>query len=120
FRVKILSANRFEFWDEETEEKSEKTFGTAFKTSVGNIILLPNTTVSNASKNQIIYIKILPFISVVQKYKNGLMMEASGSSYRKNNVITLSLVDNVKEKAVRIIDELVQEYNRDAINDKKL
>ena len=53
--------------------------------------------------------------SVVQKYKGGLSIATVG---KNTSVVELSIADPIKEKAEAIINEIVAQYNQDAIEDK--
>ncbi len=53
--------------------------------------------------------------STVQKYKGGLVIGTVG---KNTAVVELSITDPVKEKAEAIINEIVSQYNQDAIEDK--
>lgn len=120
FKVKILSATEFEIIEENKKFKSKAKFGQKINSPIGEIMLLPSGTDFSKNINQEFYIKVTPFMKVVEHYRNAIKADATGASGRKNSVITLSLVDNVKQKAINILDELVVQYNTDAINDKKL
>lgn len=120
FRIKILSPTEYEIVEENKGFNAKVKFGQKIKSPIGEIILLPNVTNLQKHVNQIYLIKVSPFINVVESYRERVQAGATGTASRKNNVITLSLVDNVREKAVKIIDELVNQYNTDAVNDKKL
>ena len=53
--------------------------------------------------------------SVVQGYKNALTIATVG---KNTSVVELSITDPVKEKAEAILNEIVRQYNQDAIDDK--
>lgn len=119
FKIKIISKTEFEISDENKNFKSKAKFGQKLNSPAGDIILLPTgVKKQNLIGNYIITVR--PLMSAVERYRNAIQVNTTGANARKNNVLTLSLVDNVKEKAVRIIDELILQYNTDAINDKKI
>src|SRR5690606_33355652 len=107
-----------EFSEEEGDFHTRAVFGQKFQTPVGSIILLSNAQ-QKKKQDEILYVSIRLILKVVDAYRNKIQIEMTGSSYRKNNVVTLSLTDNLKVKAERILDELVKQYNLDAVNDKK-
>ncbi len=53
--------------------------------------------------------------SVVQRYKGALAIATVG---KNTSVVELSLTDPIKEKAEAIVNEIVKQYNQDAIEDK--
>src|SRR5690606_2751048 len=97
FKVKILSATDFEISEEDKEFNKKSKFGNRIKSPIGEIILIPNA--SNIQKNigDVYYVKVNPFMQTVVDYRNRITADALGTTGRKNNVITLSLIDNVKE-----------------------
>lgn len=120
FKVKVLSSTDYEIKEENKKFNAKAKFGQKINSPIGEIMLLPNGGNFSKNTNQEFFIKISPFMKVVENYRNKVTAEATGTTGRKNNVITLSLIDDVKDKAVRVLDELVNQYNNDAVNDKKL
>jgi len=120
FAVKVLSATEYQIKDENRNFSAKAKFGQKINSPIGEIMILPNGKNFSKNINKEIYVRVRSFMGVVEGYRNRVIAEATGSSGRKNNIISLSLVDNVKEKAIHIIDALVNQYNADAINDKKL
>ena len=90
-------------------------YGQNIKTKYGDLII---TKVSNLtmSSDTALTIVVSPVQSVAGSFRGRLSIAplTKGSS-----VIVLSLVDQVEQKSVLFIDELVQTYNENAVSDKE-
>ncbi|WP_106793717.1 tyrosine-protein kinase family protein [Aquimarina sp. Aq78] len=116
FHVRIDSGTTFSFLDEKDQKLSDHSFGKTISTSVGDIIITPSVDTMDANSGKIIKIIITPVKFVAESYRNRLsIIPGKGSS-----IVRLSLNDPVKEKAKDIINDLVEEYNKATIENKKL
>ncbi|GGG48528.1 tyrosine protein kinase [Bizionia arctica] len=130
FNIKIQSANNFllkgiNFTEkfsfngqEESDLDDEGTvygFGESIATSFGNIIITPRIGEDATKIGSNIIIKISPLSSVVSKYKSNLII----SNQEMSSIITLSINDNVQEKAKLFLEKLIEKYNEDVQNDKQ-
>ena len=116
FYVRLKSDNNFDFRDVEQEEFSEKAFGKNVKTKIGDVIITPNTDFINQYKGAVIKVVLTPVGKTAQGYKKAVKI-VTIEDYSK--VLTLSLEHPVPQKAKDILNELVNVYNSNAINDKK-
>src|SRR5690606_31481666 len=131
FSIKIQSAHnfllkginfseKFSFKNQEdTEQDDEGTvyaFGESIPTSFGAITITPRIGESTTKIGSNIKIKISPISKVISKYKNNLII----SNQEMSSIITLSINDNVAEKASLFLDKLIEKYNEDVENDKKM
>jgi capsular exopolysaccharide synthesis family protein len=64
-----------------------------------------------------VIVQIVPFESVVNRYRNALQIQTVS---KNSSVLQLSLTDPVKPKAIEILNNLVAQYNNDAVEDKNL
>jgi len=98
--------------------KNEKSFvakaGVPFSLDFAEVVLIIN---SNLKELPEITIKFSNIEKEAIKYRNKVQLIQEGKS---SNVIELALQDPVKQKAKEIIDQLIYEFNRDAIDDKNL
>ena len=98
--------------------KNEKSFiakaGVPFSLDFAEVVLVTN---SNFKELPEITIKFSNIEKEAIKYRNKVQLIQGGKS---SNVIELALQDPVKQKAKEIIDQLIYEFNRDAIDDKNL
>ncbi|MBQ4819539.1 polysaccharide biosynthesis tyrosine autokinase [Aquimarina sp. MMG016] len=116
FRVLINSGTSFSLVDEEGNKQSDHSFGKTFTTSVGDVVITPSVEDIEANTGKIVNIKISPVKNVAQHYRNKLSVATIGKG---SSIVRLSLNDPVKEKAKDIINNLVEEYNKSTIENKK-
>ncbi|MEX2349647.1 MAG: polysaccharide biosynthesis tyrosine autokinase, partial [Flavobacteriaceae bacterium] len=115
----IMSSDTFRFIDEENDLRIDAGFGDKLELPYGAITVIPNTEVLNSLKKENYAIQVL--FSDVEKlvtyYRNSIQV----SPVEKNSsVIELTLNDPVKEKAEHLLNELVSQYNKDAIEDRNM
>jgi uncharacterized protein involved in exopolysaccharide biosynthesis len=86
---------------------------------LGTFIITPKTIKSNSKKTKIkkIAIKILPFNLVLGKYQTAIKAE---SVNKESNAISLKLTDVNFEKAIDILNNLIDQHKKDAIYDKNV
>lgn len=104
---KILSLN--------SGEEKEFAFGDKLETPYGDLIITPNIGSYGSNAGSQIKINIKPHHIVVESYKEKIKVENT----KRSNVLTLTLNENIREKAQLILDRLVEKYNDDAVNDKE-
>jgi len=126
FEIVVLSNDKFEFIDFNEATEGIKHFDTDFRANIGNKNIsdnrLLNIKLNDSFKNDLIgkRIKVIirPISSTVNEYLEKLSIEPIDEL--KSKVINLSINESVKEKGVFIINNLIQQYNADGINDKNL
>ncbi|MCX7548378.1 polysaccharide biosynthesis tyrosine autokinase [Xanthomarina sp. F1114] len=131
FNIKIQSKNdfllkginfseKFSFKNDEDAELDDEgtvySFGESIPTSFGAITITPRIGESATKPGANIKIKITPISKVVSKYKSNLII----SNHELSSIITLSINDNVAEKATLFLDKLIEKYNLDVQNDKQM
>ena len=124
FEIIIKSVNKFEFIGFDEISIGNQLFGKEFKVNLGgegriDMRLISIDINKDQAKNLIgknIIVSISPMISTVNNYLKGLTIEPVDERFSK--VITLSLNDAVIEKGTAIINNLIEQYNADGINDK--
>ncbi len=93
-----------------------KCFGEKVVTEFGNLIVTP-IDVENIESGEEIYVKISPVKSVANYYREEIKI---GPGSKKSSVLVLSLKDPIKQKAQNILNNLIAQYNKDAVDDKNL
>ena len=83
---------------------------------MGDIIITP-TDAEKIKVEEKSLVKLAPLKSVASAYEKKLNISPAS---KKSNALVLSLKDPVRNKAQNILDELVRQYNIDAIEDKGL
>ncbi len=109
------SDNEFELFDEAREIKTNHKFGGIITTSFGKIIITKNKNSESSVNGRKLKIIIEPIKVLVDSYRSRIQINAVNKS---SNVITISLKDAVKEKAADIVNNLINQHNADAIDDK--
>lgn len=117
--VKILSDTTFEIKEGKEEEVSTHTFGKAFTINSNKIILQRiNTNENLGSESEGNYIVS---ITSVEDVVNSLRRNIQIQSVSKNSsILKLTLVTPQKRKAEATLNELIDAYNKDAIDDRNL
>ncbi|MHB1147653.1 MAG: GumC family protein [Lutibacter sp.] len=116
FMVRITSSSTFIVKDAAGNKSKSHNFGELIKTSYGEISVTPLKQGKFEDDEEVI-VQIAPFESVVNRYRNALQIQPVS---KQASVLRLSLTDPVKSKAIEILDNLVAQYNNDAVEDKNL
>jgi len=124
FEIKILSKEKFEFTDFDDRSLGEKSFGKFFHADLGNEKLSNKGRVSVELNGDLaddligreILVKIIPVNLLVTYYLEKIVIETVNDKI--SNVLTVSMDESVKNKGVAIINNLIEQYNADRINDE--
>jgi len=122
----VISKNSFEFIGFDEESYGKKLFGKDFTADLGSEIksdkrVINIVTNENFDKDLIgkkIIIMISPLDRVVSGYMERFVMEPVDE--RLSNVLSLSIEETVTQRGKAFINNLIEQYNADGINDKKL
>ena len=123
FYMKIISPDKFELsksdnkklFEIDKSDGTEYSFGDRIPTSFGDVIITPNNGNYGTEVGSHVKVVIRPKHIVVDGYKNKIKV----SNNSKSNVLTITLNENIREKAQLIINTLIEKYNEDAVNDKE-
>jgi len=114
FVVKIISNTKYTILGEEEETSKDYSFGENIQMHFGKMVITPNTT-SNLPENKEIQVAI----TSLKKVSNNLRKRIVTTLVDKNaSLITLSLKDPIKQKAIDILNDLIRIYNDNAVEDK--
>jgi uncharacterized protein involved in exopolysaccharide biosynthesis len=116
FTVRITSPSTFTLKDEVGNKSKDHNFGDLIKTNFGEMSITPLKKGKFEDDEEVI-VQIVPFERVVNRYRNALQIQPVS---KQASVLRLSLTDPVKAKAIEILDNLVAQYNNDAVEDKNL
>ncbi len=114
FIITALSKTKFALSDNERNQALEGTFGKKIHTNIGDIVV----TYKNSKKvitGTDLQISIKPLKKTANKYLNKLFISPKS---KKSSVLILSIKDNIKQKAIDVLNNLIFQYNNDAIEDK--
>ena len=103
-----------------SDNKTFKTeFGAPLDLGFGKILIVRNDLVSKGDleKDRPVLVNFVPTENVASAYRNKLNVRIKETN---SSLIELSLDDAVRAKAQDVLDQLVLEYNREAIEDKNL
>lgn len=116
FTVTTTSSSTFKLEDAKGNESKKYNFGELVKTSYGEISVTPLNDIKFEGNEDLI-INITPLEQVANRYRNALEIQPVS---KQASVLRISLTDPVKLKAEEILDNLVAQYNNDAVEDKNL
>ncbi|WP_165732985.1 polysaccharide biosynthesis tyrosine autokinase [Polaribacter sp. 20A6] len=114
FTINIISENKLELSNVEDNLVSEHSFNETITAGVSSFKVLKTENFEFKNKNKI-YVRILKRSKVIDGYKSAVNINTVN---KNSSVLTLSLTHPLKEKAEDFLNELVTQYNRDAIKDK--
>jgi tyrosine-protein kinase Etk/Wzc len=119
FTIQVISATNFILKNSEDTNSAEYFFGKNITTDFGDITVTPTNinpiNVRNAREE--IKVKISPLKTVVERLRDNIEIELL---FKKSSLIKLSLKAPIKLKAEDILNDLVIQYNKDAVEDKSL
>ena len=116
FMITILSKSKYVLKNGKGEMVAKYDFGESVKTNFGEMNLTPEKLV-NRHFNQTIKVKLSPVKIVAKNYRNRI--EVNPESYQ-SSLLVLTLRDRIRQKAMDILNNLIEQYNSDAINYKLL
>jgi len=119
FRISMVGDDQFQLINTETEETIEGNLGEPVSIPFADIIVVKNTDFEINPENEIsnVVVRFSNLESVVANYRSKLQINLTD---KNSSLIELWLDDSVKEKAQEILDQLIFEYNQEAIEDKNL
>ena len=119
FNIDFGENKKFSFINAETEERIQGKIGQPVSLPFADVILVENTEFEPGEENDILNltVKFSNLESVVSNYRSKLQINLTD---KNSSLIELGLDDSVKAKAQDILDQLIFEYNQEAIQDKNL
>ena len=114
----ILSATEFKIEDEEQIIEGTYKFGQQISLPFGDITVLPNLEAPekfNSFFDRVVMVTYHPIESIALDYQEKVVVE---NEIKNSNVVELTMLTPVTEKAEDFLNELVHQYNEDAINDR--
>jgi len=119
FNVSIGDDDSFRFINTETEESFKGKIGQPVSLPFTDVILMENTEFELGMDSEIpnVTVKFSNLESAVSNYRAKLQINLTD---KNSSLIELGLDDAVKAKAQDILDQLIFEYNQEAIEDKNL
>lgn len=126
FKILVKSKTKFEFFKSDGNSIGVKNFGEDFYADLGNekksdkrkIHILLNKNFNSKIIDETIIVSINSIESTASSFMGKLTIEPIDE--RSSDVIILTLDETVKEKGIAVINNLIDQYNVDGINDKNL
>jgi tyrosine-protein kinase Etk/Wzc len=112
FKVNVLSPRYFELKDKQDQLVATHAFGEKVTTSFGSMTLTPAVA---AFEPKEILVKINPLKSTVSALRNDVTVALVG---KKGSLLNLNLKCLVKAKGEVVLNNLISQYNADAVADK--
>jgi len=124
FEILIKSRDKFEFKGFDERSLGNKTFGEYFHADLGNedysnkgrISIELNDNFKDDIIGRKILVRIIPVNHVVTIYLKSVVIEPVNEKI--SNVLTISIDESVKNKGISLINNLIEQYNADRINDE--
>ena len=118
--VEPISNSKYKIKEVSTETSSEHSFGDVVNLGFGKFTIVPNKTnlsENNSWINKKYIVRLLPQFSAINKYQGALTIENTG---RRSSVISLSMQSENSKKTEDILNNIIKQFNNDAIVDKNL
>ncbi|HXJ99243.1 MAG TPA: polysaccharide biosynthesis tyrosine autokinase [Gelidibacter sp.] len=91
------------------------TFGDRIKTGFGDMIIIPNVGEYAPNVGSNLKVSIKPVNSIVDIYKSNI----KASTEEGLSIVNLALRDNIANRAIDVLNQVIREYNKDVITDKE-
>lgn len=114
FSISGWSDNKISLINSDGEKVTTKGFGEKIICDFGDIIITP-VKIKNNDVGEEIFVKISPVKEVANKYREILNIVPES---KQSNLLILTVRDPVRLKAKEILDNLIWQYNKNAVEDK--
>jgi len=115
FTIKAYSDTQFVLTNELDNRTIEGVFGEKIGSDLGDMIITPSN-IKKVNIGEELIVKITPVKSVANGYLGRVEIATKS---KKSSVLVLSLKDPIKQKAKDILNNLILQYNKDAVDDKQ-
>jgi len=117
FYITLLSSGTtFQISNEEDGPVQSVSFGKPTRTMVGDVIITPNVSGIESYSNRKYMVAVSPLTEVAEVYQNKIDVSLTGEL---SNILSISLNDAIIDRAKDILNLMVDNYNQNAVNDKK-
>jgi tyrosine-protein kinase Etk/Wzc len=116
FIITMKSKTSFELVNKEGDPAMVYLFGKNIPTSVGDIVITPNVLDLNDYSGKNYKVLVNPLGEVAEAYQKNIRISITNEL---SSIISLYLEDEVKQKGVDVLNALIFNYNKNAIDDKK-
>jgi len=117
FTVKFIDNGSFELFAGKKNSLGKFKFGSIINLEDSKLVVNKNLAAFNSHpKENPVNVSVTNIDNVIDSYRGRLSVVALN---KNSSVLSLSIVDPIKEKAEDFLDVLIDVYNQDAIADKK-
>jgi len=117
FYIDLVSESSFGYKKEENSPYKMNTFGSNIPTPLGDLVITPNTENIAKLKGSEYRVVINPVHRVADGYRDRIAINPID---RSSNILSLYLQDRIQQRAQDIINTLIETYNENAIETKKM
>ena len=117
FVISILDKNKIEFNFMDNEFNFLSKFNNTIENDLGQFVVSPTNSFKESSYEEKITVVIRGRNKTIDSYRNRISITPVN---KNTSVLNLRLQDPVKSKAEDILNQLVNQYNLDAIKDKNI
>ncbi len=116
FYLELSSDTTFGYSIERDSPVKIYSFGKSVPTLLGDVIITPNLPHFTKYKGQKIKVSVKPLFVVAERYQRKIVI---APALEFSNIIDITLNDPIEKKATDIINSLIFNYNKNAIEDKQ-
>ncbi len=113
--IDVLSEVDFNYRIHEDDVPVKKSFGENIAKSIGGVVLTPRGDNFDRLIGKTVRLQVTPINSLIQYYKFKINIEQIEKSSR---IVSVSLQDQVKSKAMQVVNALIDSYNKNTIAKK--
>jgi len=117
FSIRFVNDTQFTLVNSVEKEVGTYSLGETIASGFGEFMVTPLLGNTKIKEGYELLIKIKSLNKTIDAFQNSIQIQPVN---KNASVLKLSLKSNVKEKAQAILDNLVMQYNKDAVEDKSL
>jgi capsular exopolysaccharide synthesis family protein len=116
FFITIKGNTSFELANEENEPAKVYAFGKTISSPIGDVIITPNILDLTVYRDKKYQVSVQPISFVASFYQKQILISITNEY---SNIIEITLNESVINRGKDLINELIFNYNQNAIDDKK-
>lgn len=117
FIITLKSSTVFEYTEEEENPATIQSYGKKFSTPVGEVVITPNISDFDNYAGRKFEVNVMPINQVAEYYQQNIIVAINDD---KSNIVAISLDDAIPSRAKDVINSMMQIYNKNAVDDKKV
>ncbi|WP_282163154.1 GumC family protein [Ulvibacterium marinum] len=114
--ITLKTDTHFEYALEEDSPVESLAFGKKFTSPAGDIIITPNNMSLESLRGNKYKVTISPITAVAEKYQKKIFISVVEDN---SQIISIALEDAIPQRGKDIINNLISNYNENAVEDKK-